>query len=179
MSNPEEYERFIAWQCRLRKQSVRELGGRPTPGMSAGVYSVKGGDEQSRMNFLILRDDAGPRTMEFSHIVRKTADPRDWVKNGLRILAEKHYQETDRFVNRLTALFSLDSSLAEALTQAGQCRLRFTENSVDYSFDFDVEVLEQDDDAFQATYWHNRLFNPTLPGQVQVLGFRPRLAESE
>ena len=31
---------------------------------------------------------------------------------------------------------------------------------------------------YQATYWHNRLFNPTLPGKVQVLGFVPRLEQA-
>jgi len=59
MDTSEQFQSFIAWQCRLRKMSMRELGGRPTAGMSTGVYSVSGGDEQSRMNFLILRKDCG------------------------------------------------------------------------------------------------------------------------
>jgi len=177
MSSNEQYTRFISWQCRLRKQSMRESGGRPSPGMSAGVYSVSGGDEQSRMNFLILRRDSPQRTDEFRHIVRKTPDPSEWLKNGLRILAELHYHETDQFDNRLTALFGLDSALADALLQAGECRLSISEKSIDYAFDFDVAALAQDDDLFQATYWHNRLFNPALPGQVQVLSFNPRLQD--
>jgi hypothetical protein len=175
METAEQYQRFIAWQCRLRKLSMRELGGRPTAGMSAGVYSVSGGDEQSRMNFLILRKDSAMRTGEFRHIVRKTQDPGEWVKNGLRILSELHYHETGQFDNTLTALFSLDSSLAAALLDAGQCRLLFGEGSVDYGFDFDVAALNVGDEYFEATYWHNRLFNPTLPGNVQVLSFTPRL----
>ena len=109
--------------------------------------------------------------------MRKTPDPSEWTKNGLRILAELHYHETDQFENDLTALFSFDSALATALLKAGQCRLKVAEKSIDYAFDFDVRALEQEDERFQATYWHNRLFNPTLPGQVQVLCFSPRLAE--
>jgi len=175
MSSNEQYARFISWQCRLRKQSMREFGGRPSRGMSAGVYSVAGGDEQSRMNFLILRRDSRERTDEFRHIIRKTPDSSEWMKNGLRILAELHYHETDQFDERLTALFSLDSALADALSQAGQCHLKIGEKGIDYAFDFDVEPLAQDDERFQATYWHNRLFNPTLPGQVRVLCFSPRL----
>jgi hypothetical protein len=177
MENSEQYQRFIAWQCRLRKQSMRELDGRPTAGMSAGIYSISGGDEQGRLNFLIVRKDSGPRTDEFRHVVRKTPDSREWLKNGLRILAELHYHETDQFENRLTALFSLDSSVADALLAAGRCHLKFVENSVDYAFDFDVEALAEEHELFQATYWHNRLFNPTLPGQVRVLGFTPRFDE--
>ena len=29
-------------------------------------------------------------------------------------------------------------------------------------------------EAFQATYWHNHLFNATLPGKVRVFGFNPK-----
>lgn len=175
METAQQYQSFIAWQCRLRKLSMRERDGRPSAGMSAGVYSVSGGDEQSRLNFLIVRKDCSTRTDEFRHIVRKTPDPSEWVKNGLRILAEMHYQENEQFDNRLTALFSLDSGLATALLEAGQCHLKFAEGSVDHAFDFDVEALGAGDEYFEATYWHNRLFNPTLPGNVQVLGFSPRL----
>lgn len=173
----EQYQRFISWQCRLRKQGMREFGGRPSPGMSAGVYSINGGDEQSRLSFLILRRDSAQRTAEFRHIVRKTPDSSEWLKNGLRILAELHYDETDQFEQRLTALFSLDSALADALLQAGRCHLKMAEKSIDYAFDFDVRALAEDDELFQATYWHNRLFNPALPGKVRVLCFTPRLGE--
>ncbi len=175
MDSNEEYQRFIAWQCRLRKQSMREFDGRPTPGMSAGIHAVAGGDEQARINFLILQAEPAERTAEFRHIVRKTPDPSQWAKNGLRILAERHYMEPALFDNRLTALFSLDSSVAYALLKAGQCKLRFAEKSVEYGFDFDVGSLNRDDELFQATYWHNHLFNPTLPGGVRVLAFTPRL----
>jgi hypothetical protein len=170
----EQYQRFISWQCRLRKLSVRELGGRPSAGMSTGVFSVAGGEEQSRMNFLIVRKESQERNDEFRHIVRKSPDSSQWVKDGLRILSELHYHEEKEFDNQLTALFSLDSNLAYALIKAGECHLKFSQDSVEHEFDFDVVSLNQDDDNFQATYWHNRLFNPTLPGKVRVLGFNPR-----
>jgi len=175
METSEQYQRFIAWQCRLRKQSMREQGGQPSQGMGAGVYSVSGGQEQSRMQFLVLRKNSETRTAEIRHIVRKTPDSNEWLKNGLRILAEKHYQETDQFQDRLSALFGLDSSLADALEEAGACHLKFSEKGIDYCFDFDVEMLAEDDELFQATYWHNRLFNPTLPGKVRIFAFTPRL----
>ena len=175
MEPAEEYQRFIAWQCRLRKMSVRELGGRPTDGMSAGVFSTSGGDEQGRLSFLIVREQPAERTAEFRHIVRKSPDPGEWIKNGLRILSELHYHEDREFDDQLTALFSLDSNLAYALIKAGECHLKFAQDSVDYAFDFDVVSLDQNDEMFEATYWHNRLFNPTLPGKVRVLGLSPRL----
>jgi hypothetical protein len=175
METADQYQRFISWQCRLRKQSMRELDGRPTAGMAAAVYSIAGGDEQSRMNFLILRKQPQERTDEFRHIVRKTPDSSQWSKDGLKILSELHYHQEREFDDQLTALFGLDSGLSDALLKAGQCHLKFAQDSIEHAFDFDVLSLDQDDAAFQATYWHNRLFNPTLPGKVRVLGFKPRL----
>ena len=175
MDLAEQYQRFITWQCKLRKQSMRELNGRPTPGMSAGVHSSNGGDEQCRLNFMINRRESQERTQEFRHIVRKSRDPSEWVKNGLRILSEWHYQEEGEFENELTALFNFDSGVASALLEAGQCHLKFAETTMEFAFDFDVQALTEESDRFQATYWHNHLFNPTLPGAVQVLEFKPRL----
>jgi hypothetical protein len=114
-------------------------------------------------------------TAEFTHIIRKTLDSKDWLKNGLRILSERHYQDDFNFSNQLTALFALDSALADALLEAGQCHLKFKQDSVEYAFDFDVTELPQQDEAHQATYWHNHLFNSSMPGKVRVLGLEPRL----
>ncbi len=173
----EQYKRFIAWQCRLRKMSMRELGGRPTAGMSAGVHSVLGGEEQARVNFLIVKRDSDPVTSELRHIIRKSQDPAEWVKNGLRILAERHYQDDFNFADQLTALFGLDSSVADALISAGECRLKFVQDSIEHQFDFTVAVLSEQESAYQATYWHNHLFNSTIPGKVQILGFIPQFSE--
>ncbi len=171
----EEYKRFIAWQCRLRKMSMRELSGKPSNGMSAGIHSIKGGEEQARLQFLIIKQEPEAGTAEICHLVRKTRDPAEWVKNGLRILAERHYQDDYSFSNHLTALFGLDSSVATALLEAGQCQLKFKQDSMEFAFNFDIESLDESDAYHQATYWHNHLFNPTLPGKIQVLAFVPRL----
>lgn len=173
----ELFERFMAWQCRLRKMSMREFGGQPSIGMSAGVYSVdKDRDEEkSRLNFLIVKQEPADLTAEFAHIIRKTLDSKDWLKNGLRILSERHYQDGTNFSNQLTALFSLDSTLADALLTAGQCHLKFKQDSINFAFDFDVAELSEQNETYQATYWHNHLFNASIPGQVRVLGLTPRL----
>jgi len=175
MDLSEQYKRFISWQCRLRKKSVRELGGRPTPGMSAGVHSISGGKEKGRINFLIVKQEPESTTSEFRHIILKTQDCADWISNGLRILAERHYQDDFNFSDELTALFGIDSSLADALTTAGQCHLKITEGSIEQEFDFNVREIGEKESAYQATYWHNHLFNPSIPGRVRVLGFTPCL----
>jgi hypothetical protein len=175
MELSEQYKRFISWQCRLRKMSVRELGGHPTPGMSAGVYSISGGEVKSQINFLIVKQDSDRISSEFRHIIRKTQDPAEWAKNGLRILAELHYQDEFNFSDELTALFRIDSSLVDALTTAGQCHLKFAEDSIEQAFDFSVREIEEKESAYQATYWHNHLFNASIPGRVRILGFTPCL----
>jgi len=175
ISSAESYKRFVAWQCRLRKMSMRELGGRPTPGMSAGVYSISGSEEKGRMNFLIVKQDSDFLNVELRHITRKTQDSAERLKSGLRILSERHYQDDFNFSDELTALFGLDSGLADALITAGECHLKFAESSMEYAFDFSVREMQEQDPAHQATYWHNHLFNPSIPGRVRILGFTPRL----
>jgi hypothetical protein len=177
LSQPELFKRFLSWQCRLRKMCVRELGGQPSIGMTSGVYSVDRGedDEKSRLNFLIVKQESADVTAEFAHIIRKTLDSKDWLTNGLRVLSERHYQDEFNFSNQLTALFGFDSALADALLKSGQCHLKFKQDSVEYAFDFDVTELPEQDEAHQATYWHNHLFNPSMPGKVRVLGLKPRL----
>lgn len=175
MSTDEQYKRFISWQCRLRKMSMREFGGRPSTGMSAGLFSIKGGDEQARLQFLIVKQESEALTAEIQHIVRKTADPAEWLKNGLRILAERHYQDDFDFSKKLTASFATDSSIADALKEAGECHLKFKQDSIDYAFDFDVELLDETDASHQSTFWHNRLFNPSMPGKVEIFSFVPRM----
>ncbi len=175
MSTDEQYKRFISWQCRLRKMSMRESGGRPSTGMSAGLYSIRGGDEQARLQFLIVKQEPEEATAEIRHLVRKTPDPAEWLKNGLRILAERHYQDDFDFSTHLTASFATDSSIADALKDAGECHLKFKQDSIDFAFDFDIQILEEADATYQSTYWHNRLFNPAMPGQIEVLAFVPRL----
>jgi len=171
----EEYKRFIAWQCRLRKMSMREMDGKPLVGMSAGVYSIEGGGEQTRLQFLIVKEEPQDVTAEIRHIVRKTSDPSEWAKSGLRILAERHYQDDFNFSSNLTALFSVDSLVASALIEARHCKLKFKQDSIEFAFDFNIEALDESDAYYQSTYWHNHLFNPTLPGKVQILAFIPRL----
>ena len=74
MSRAEQYQDFMRWQCRLRMRAMRERDGRPSEGMSAGIYSINGGEQQASISFLIVRRDSSDRSREFRHIVRKTTD---------------------------------------------------------------------------------------------------------
>jgi hypothetical protein len=51
--------------------------------------------------------------------------------------------------------------------------LHFAQGNVHYRVPCDVVDLQPAHPAFQAAYWHNRLFNPQSPPEVLILGFRP------
>ena len=73
----------------------------------------------------------------------------------------------------MTALFSAESATADAVVSAGRCILAFDEGSQSYRIPCAASELDVDDPAYQATYWHNRMFNPNLPGGIQILSFAP------
>ncbi len=89
------------------------------------------------------------------------------------MLAAAYYQRPQEFSDQLTALFGIDSVIAEQVLAAGRCLLAFEQYSQRYTLPCAPRVLAEDDPAYQATYWHNALFNPALPGAVRVLGFQP------
>jgi hypothetical protein len=45
------------------------------------------------LNFLIVKPEPADVTAEFTHIIRKTLDSKDWLTNGLRVLSGRHYQD--------------------------------------------------------------------------------------
>jgi hypothetical protein len=63
--------------------------------------------------------------------------------------------------------------MAARLRADGRCVLRFSQYEQRYDLPCRVRALAEDDPAFQATYWHNSLFNPDLPAGIQILGFQP------
>jgi hypothetical protein len=79
----------------------------------------------------------------------------------------------------MSGLFSLHSPTLFRLLDVGgstggpRCVLWFRERSRAYRLPCDVELLRNDDPLFQATYWHNALFNPDLPPDIAIVAFVP------
>ncbi len=165
-------DHFLGWQCRIRQFAVRRDAGRPGPGMRPMLYV----DDQKigRITVLINKRDPEKIAAEFRHAYQRTADPADRMEAALRKLAEAYFQRAGEFSDELTALFAIDSTLAEALVAHGTCRLEFEHGRQEFRLPCEVHKLAKDDPAFQVTYWHNSLFNPSMPGEVTVLGFRPQ-----
>ena len=164
---------FLGWQCRVRQFSVRQGGGRPTSGMRPRVLLVDPEADLGPTTVLINKREPQETTAQFRHVVRKTHDPVERYECALKMLSAAYFQQPEDFSDELTALFGAASQPADRLLAAEHCRLLFEQFSQRYELPCRVRLLRDDDPAFQATYWHNSLFNPNIPGGVRVLALRP------
>lgn len=166
-------DHFLNWQCRIRQIAMRQDGGRPAQGMRPEVL-LKGGEVLSpAISILLVPKKPEESTDFFRFQCQKTHDPAQIYEKGLQFLQGTHFQKAKTFSDELTALFSPSSDVAQTLLKEGECLLAFEQFSQRYKMFCTVRAFDQDDDEWQATYWHNRLFNPALDGNAMVLGFHP------
>ncbi len=166
-------DHFLAWQCRLRQHAVRRYGGRPSSGMRPRVGRADGSEIAPALTLVLVEAEPEDSTALFRHIVRKTNDPERRYRDGLQTLSSAYFQRPANFSDVMTAVFGDDSPFAEALVSEARCVLEFEQFSQSYRIPCGVGALAQDDPAFQATYWHNHMFNPAMPGVVRILAFTP------
>ena len=167
---------FLGWQCRLRQLAVRESEARPTSGMRPDLTVA--GQDAGAVTVVITPNEPAVSTDEFRHIIKRTHDPRERYQAALRYLQSSHFQDPRMFDDRLTAVFAIDAELPKTLSGRSDCLLAFEQFSQCFWLRCSAELLDVDDQTFQATYWHNALFNPRLPAEVQVLCFEPDWSEA-
>jgi hypothetical protein len=165
-------DHFLAWQCRIRQIAMRQDGGRPSSGMRPRVF-VAGREAAPALTVLIVLKEPAETTALFRFQVQKTSDPKEIYERGLTLLQADYFQVSADFSDRLTALLPGGSALAATLLAEGACVLEFDQFGQAYRLPCTVAVLRPGDPAYEATVWHNRLFNPSLPDGVQVLSFKP------
>jgi hypothetical protein len=164
---------FLGWQCRIRQLSIRQGGGRPTPGMRPRVFTAEGTELSSGIVVLIVERNPTDNTALFRHQYLKTNDPAERYDKILEILAGSYFQRPTGFTDVMTASFGPESPVADRLLNHGRCVLAFEQYAQAYRLPCGVTELATDDDLFQATYWHNRMFNPNFPPGVRILAFTP------
>ena len=162
---------FLGWQCRLRQLCMREEEGRPGPGMRP-TLKVAGQDAGS-ISVVMIRHDCEIGAAEFQHIAKRTHDPKERFDAALRYFQSSYYQDPSVFDDDLTAVFAMSADLPKQIAGRSDCLLTFSQYSQTYELICDADLLAPDDRRFQATYWHNKLFNPSMPAGVQILCFRP------
>ena len=157
---------------------MREYGGRPSPGMRPRVLAPDGAEVAQAITVVLMEAAPAESTARFRHIVQKTHDPGKRHGDGVALLSAGYFQSSRGFTGVMTALFALESTVARWLAEAGRCRLEFEQFSQSYRLLATVADLARDDAAFQATLWHNSMFNPAMPGRVRILAFTPDWSRS-
>ena len=169
---------FIAWQCRLRQLAARQDGGRPSAAMCPRITSLAGAELATAVVVLITETDPANSTQQFHYQYQTTQDPNERYDKVLETLQGSYFQEPARFTDVLTALFGPRSALAAQLLTLGRCVLGFEQYTQAYRVPCAVTSLPVAHARYQATYWHNRLFNPGLPAVVEILAFTPDWAHA-
>ena len=172
-------DHFLGWQCRIRQHAVRKDEGRPSAGMRPRVLDREGSQLAEAITVLIVPRDPAETIYRFRHLARRTFDPAERFQKIIETLRETYFQHPRDFTDQMTALFGPDSSLASRLLQADGCVLAFSQFSQSYRVPCAVSELTAEHPAWQHTYWHNLLFNPTLPPKPRVLAFSPHWSEAE
>lgn len=172
-------DHFLGWQCRIRQMAMREGAGRPTAGMRPSVTVGGESGPLGAITVLIVKQDPAETTAQFRHTVLRTHDPVERWEGAVKMMQAAYYQRAREFSDQLTALFGPNAEAARRLSMTGACLLDFEQYNQRYRIPCKVRALAQSEPAFQATYWHNHLFNPNLPGDVTVLGFAPDWAHAD
>lgn len=169
---------FLRWQCRVRQMMMRDEQGRPgDPIMPA--LTLEGASEP--MGHIITVMSKAPQhavTPEMRHMARKTQDPAQRRQSALTFFSETYYQKAQEFSDILTATFPPASPGAAAIREAGRVTLTFQAYGQRFDLACRVWTLAQHNPLWQATYWHNLLFNPNLPSDTVILGFEPDWSRS-
>ena len=169
---------FVRWQCEVRKNAARYVNGKPQEAMRPFIRLP--GDDEARARITTVLVPASPETttMELRHLIRKTVDPVARTDSALNKLSGTFYEDPDKFSDLLTALFGPGVNLADEIHKAQPIILDFDQGGQKYSIPVDVEELRSDHPFYQATYWHNQLFNAEMPPGVRVLRFHPHWAKA-
>ncbi|MCY4050493.1 MAG: hypothetical protein OXF60_03255 [Gammaproteobacteria bacterium] len=176
--SPDELRRqFIRWQCRIRQYSVRKDQGRPSRGMRP--HLVINNRNVGEVTLVLVKSESENLTWQFKYIYQKTQDPADRYQQAIKLLSEYYYQIPDEFSDEMMAVYPFGSDYVKQMTMVGKGCLIFEQGNQRYTIDCSMRDIPEIEPKYQATYWHNRLFNPNLGNTTKILGFEPDWESSE
>ncbi|CAN5313416.1 hypothetical protein BH10PSE7_BH10PSE7_21340 [soil metagenome] len=164
---------FLGWQCRIRQMAMRDFAGMPQPAMQPAVSTRKGEVLSARMTILLIPREPAESTAFLKFQPQRYRDPERALDAGLKYLAGEHYQIPEAFSDEMTAVFPPGSPLAAGIIAAKVVLLDFAQFSQTYRMFCKVRRIGPRDPAREASFAHNRVFNPNLPNDAVVLGFKP------
>ncbi len=169
---------FLRWQCRVRQIAMRENMGRPDDAITPALTLT--GETKPTGHIITVLSKAPPfsKTPELQHMFRRTHDPAQRREKAIQFFAETYYQKAREFSDILTATFPPGSPGAAAISAAGNCTLTFKAYGQRYDLLCKVRTLDKTNPLYQATWWHNMLFNPNMHPDTVIFGFEPDWAHS-
>ena len=164
---------FLRWQCRVRQMMMRDKMGRPDSGVMPALTLQGETEPMGHIITVLSKGLAHSKTPEMRHMAQRTNDPASTREAALKFFSEFYYQKASEFSDILTATFPPGSAGAATIRRAGRCTLSFDAFNQCYDLECRVWKLTAKNPLWQATYWHNALFNPSLPADTVILGFEP------
>ncbi len=164
---------FLGWQCRIRQIAVRQFGGMPMPGMRPRVSAKQEELIARAMVSLLVPLEPADSTAYFKFQVQRTNEPEEAREAALKYLGSDYFQLPENFSDEMTAVFAADSSPVESLLKAGEVLLDFEQYAQRFRLICKVRRLRSEEPARESSFWQARLFNPNLPMNAAVLGFKP------
>jgi hypothetical protein len=164
---------FVGWQVRARRSAVRHDGGRPGAAMKPSVATREEAELSLSIVTVLVECDPAHTTDRLRQIYRRTHDPAERRAAALELMAGEFFQEPSRFSDTLTALFLPGSSLAERLSAEDICQFAYDDGATRFFLTCHAEALARTHPFYQATWYHNAMFNSSLPAEASVLAFRP------
>jgi len=169
---------FLKWQCRVRQMSMRDNHGRPDDGIMPALTLPDAAEPLGHIITLLNKSPGHSLVPEMQHMAKKTNDPAQRRDQAIRFFSATYYQKAAEFSDILTATFPPGSPGAATIHAAERVRLRFDAYAQVFDLDCRVWRLAAHNPLYQATMAHNRLFNPGLSAETEVLGFEPDWANS-
>ena len=164
---------FLKWQCRVRQMAMRDNQGRPGDEITPALYLPGQNEPLGHIITLLNKSPGYSVTPELLHMAKKTNDPAQRREQAIRFFSATYYQKAAEFSDILTATFPPGSPGAATIREAGNVRLRFDAFAQVFDLHCKVWKLAPHNPLYQSTTAHNRLFNPGLSGDTEVLGFEP------
>ena len=169
---------FLRWQCRVRQISMRENFGRPDGAIKPRLTLNRDSEPVGNIITVLSKNPSHSKTPEMRHMVQSIFDPSQRRDKAIQFFSEIYYQKFLQFSDTLTAAFSPNSPVAEVVCSTKACSLTFDSYGQRFDLDCTVSTLTKKNPLFQATWWHNKLFNPHLLPDTVILGFEPDWSRS-
>ncbi len=164
---------FLKWQCRVRQMAMRDNEGRPDDAIMPDVILAGAAESIGAIITVLNKSPGYSLTAEMQHMAAKTNDPAQRRDQAIRFLSATYYQKHREFSDILTATFPAGSPGAQQIRGSDTCRLIFSAYNQTFDLECKVWRLADHNPLWQSTIAHNKLFNPTLLPDTEVLGFEP------